>query len=298
MLFRYILPILLAVLGIFSAYFVMRRSLQDPPERKPLVNPAIKPFYKGIAASGIIEAYGEEVMVAPPINGLVDIVCVEVWDNVKKGDILFKLDTRDLEAEKVVVQGKVDVAVAQKERVQGQLDRLLLVKDKRAVSEEEIKLKRSDVKIAESQVEEALLEEKRLNSLIERLVVRSPIDGTVIQKNIHPGEYVVVSNAEPAVIVGNIARLQVRADIDEYNASRFTPKTEAIGYPKNHPQYPIPLTFERIEPFVVPKKSLTGFGGEKVDTRVLQVIFSFDPPTNFPLYVGQQMDVFVDTSQE
>ncbi len=53
------------------------------------------------------------------------------------------------------------------------------------------------------------------------------------------------------------------------------------------------MKFEYIEPYVIPKKSLTGESTERVDTRVLQVIYSFHRG-NFPVYVGQQMDVFID----
>lgn len=44
---------------------------------------------------------------------------------------------------------------------------------------------------------------------------------------------------------------------------------------------------------MVPKVSLTGQSTERTDTRVLQVIYSFDPAT-LPIYVGQQMDVFIE----
>jgi hypothetical protein len=57
-----------------------------------------------------------------------------------------------------------------------------------------------------------------------------------------------------------------------------------------------PLKFVRVEPFVIPKKSLTGDNTERVDTRVLQVIFSLDRPDGTPLYVGQQVDVFIEAT--
>jgi hypothetical protein len=60
----------------------------------------------------------------------------------------------------------------------------------------------------------------------------------------------------------------------------------------------IPLRFVRIEPFVVPKVSLTGGSAERVDTRVLQVIYQFDRPADRPVFVGQQMDVYIDASTE
>ena len=55
-----------------------------------------------------------------------------------------------------------------------------------------------------------------------------------------------------------------------------------------------PLEFVRFEPYVIPKKSLTGDTTERVDTRVLQVVYRVKDP-NAPLYVGQQMDVYIET---
>jgi hypothetical protein len=55
------------------------------------------------------------------------------------------------------------------------------------------------------------------------------------------------------------------------------------------------MTFVRVEPYVVPKKSLTGDNTERVDTRVLQVIYALDSKEQ-TFYVGQQMDVFIDAA--
>ena len=54
------------------------------------------------------------------------------------------------------------------------------------------------------------------------------------------------------------------------------------------------LRFVHIEPYIVPKKSLTGESSERVDTRVLQIIYRFDRPTGASIYVGRQMDVFLE----
>jgi hypothetical protein len=87
--------------------------------------------------------------------------------------------------------------------------------------------------------------------------------------------------------------LQIRCDIDEQNAVRVFGDMPAIAYVKGDSANQVPLTFVRIEPFVIPKMSLTGSSTERVDTRVLQVIYSLAKPTEHPLYVGQQVDVFI-----
>ena len=55
----------------------------------------------------------------------------------------------------------------------------------------------------------------------------------------------------------------------------------------------LPLEFVRVDPYVIPKRSLTGDNTERVDTRVLQVIYSLRTEGK-PIYVGQQLDVFMD----
>jgi hypothetical protein len=53
----------------------------------------------------------------------------------------------------------------------------------------------------------------------------------------------------------------------------------------------------RFEPLVVPKRSLTGDATERVDTRVLRVIYEVVGTPSVPLFVGQQMDVFIEGEQ-
>jgi hypothetical protein len=53
------------------------------------------------------------------------------------------------------------------------------------------------------------------------------------------------------------------------------------------------IQFVRTEPYIVPKRSLTGDTTERVDTRVLQILYGFDRG-DLPVYVGQQMDVFIE----
>ena len=138
---------------------------------------------------------------------------------------------------------------------------------------------------------------------LARATVRAPIDGTVLQVNVRAGEFVAAGGKAP-IVVGDISRLQIRCDIDEQMAPRMRENLPAKGYLKGEstraggPDRSIPLRFVRIEPFVVPKVSLTGGSAERVDTRVLQVIYQFDRPADRPVFVGQQMDVYIDASPE
>ena len=71
------------------------------------------------------------------------------------------------------------------------------------------------------------------------------------------------------------------------------PDGAAVAFLRANPQLKVSLKFERIERYVIPKVSLTGDNTERTDMRVLQILYSFDPSA-LPLYVGQQMDVYID----
>ena len=75
------------------------------------------------------------------------------------------------------------------------------------------------------------------------------------------------------------------------------PGAEGIAHLRGNADVKTPLRFVRFEPFVVPKRSLTGDSTERVDTRVLQVVYRIERD-DLPLFVGQQLDVFIDAQPD
>jgi hypothetical protein len=132
---------------------------------------------------------------------------------------------------------------------------------------------------------------------LERLVVRAPTDCTVLQVDVRKGEFAPSGALEqPLVLVGDLAVLHVRVDVDENDAWRLVPGAPARAYVRGNSRLSTDLRFVRVEPYVVPKRSLTGDSTERVDTRVLQAIYAFDP-AGLRVYVGQQMDVFIEAQE-
>lgn len=153
-----------------------------------------------------------------------------------------------------------------------------------------------DKLVARAAVDQAKAQARMVETELERLVVRAPVEAEVLQVNVRPGEFVGAPAAQPLVVIGNVHRLHVRVDISEYDIHRFDRSAPASAMPKGQTERVLPLRFVRIEPFVVPKKSLTGDNTERVDTRVLQVIYALEPGAD-AIYVGQQLDVFIEASR-
>jgi RND family efflux transporter MFP subunit len=299
--------------GVMAIIFVSQTQAekQMPPPGDPPIMPPQKPFVESVAATGILESLSENVAIGVPLPGLITEVMVKVNDKVKKDQVLLKLDDRDLRAEELslkaqqkISEAQITVSEAQLAKLQSQLDRLISVTDTRAVSRDDLENRKQDVAVAQAQLAAAKAQlaaaetsRERISLLIERLTVRAPRDGTIIQINSRAGEYAATSPKTPAMILGDIDRLQVRADIDEQNAIRIREGQKAYGYLKGDPSVTFPLEFIRLEPYVIPKTSLTGSSTERVDTRVLQVIYSLTRPGDPPLYVGQQVDVFIEAPE-
>jgi HlyD family secretion protein len=186
-----------------------------------------------------------------------------------------------------VLQRRLALEVAQRQLLQARADHALL---KAGAWEPDKVIARASVAQARAQVEQTKTD-------LERALVRAPVDGEVLQVNVRPGEYVGTPPSQALVVLGNIHQVHVRVDIDEHDIPRFRPGAPARAMLRGNPQLEYRLRFVRVEPFVIPKKSLTGDNTERVDTRVLQVIYALDGKDKPLVYVGQQMDVFIDCTE-
>jgi multidrug resistance efflux pump len=153
-----------------------------------------------------------------------------------------------------------------------------------------------DLKIAEAQVMQSKAQLAQTETELTRLVVDALDEGEVLQVNVRPGEYVLSPASTPLIVLGDTRRLRVRVDIDEHDIPRLEQKNKARATLRGDPSKGFDLSFVRLEPYVVPKKSLTGDNTERVDTRVLQVIYELEPATigSPRVFVGQQVDVYID----
>lgn len=150
----------------------------------------------------------------------------------------------------------------------------------------------AQIALARSQAELA-----RLQTEISRRTIRARVAGEVLQVNVRPGEFVGTPANQPLIVLGETQNLNVRVDIDEHDIPRFDEKASGYALLRGDSKRKFPLTFKRVEPYVIPKKSLTGDNTERIDTRVLQIIYGIDTQGR-RLYVGQQVDVFIHAAAQ
>jgi multidrug efflux pump subunit AcrA (membrane-fusion protein) len=255
--------------------------------------PPISTYATTVAARGLVEAADDNVVVGIEIPGVIKEMYVKVWQEVKKGDKLLLIDDDDLRAQievqkRIVLERKVTF-----DKNKAELARMESITDPRAIAAVDLDDKRHDVAFAREDLKVAIKQLKEMRVLLDKHTVYAPRDGRVIVFNPRVGEYVDNSSPDPQIMVGTPG-YQVRVDVDEVDAAKVRPDAAAIGYPKSLKKPVMKLTFSRIEPYCVPKVNLSGSSDERTDTRVLQVIYAIQPDPSNQIYVGQQIDVYID----
>ena len=293
MIRKYVIPIL-ALAGIgFGIMTVVRGNKVNPPA-PPVAEPSISPYQTFVAGSGIVEASTENIAIGTDIAGLVAKIYVQIGSRVKTGDPLFTIDDRATRAQLAQQQAAVQVAEATLQQATNQLALAENLSDRRALSLQEVTNRRDAVTVAAAKLAQSRADLQASQTNLERLTVRAPVDGEVLQLKVRLGEFAQTGVlAQPVILLGNVDSLNVRVDVDENDAWRVKAGAPAEAFLRGNRDIKTPLKFVRFEPYVIPKTSLTGDTTERVDTRVLQVIFGFERG-ELPIYVGQQMDIFIE----
>lgn len=141
------------------------------------------------------------------------------------------------------------------------------------------------------------------SALLAKYTINAPVDGTVLSINTAVGSYVsgqgtydtYTQGFNPLLVMGSSQKyLGVRCYIDEILVPKMPQESKMnaqmfIRGTNIH----IPLQYVRVQPYVSPKIQLSNQRTERVDVRVLPVIFRFERPQNLYIYPGQLVDVYI-----
>ncbi len=301
---KYVLPLLafgMLAFAVAHALYIQRPDPQTPPP----VPPPLTPFGDTVAGAGMVEPSTEasgtgNIAVGSQLAGVVTKIPIRIGQTVKAGDVLFELDDSLTAAQLKVNEAQVAASAATVEMNKDQRDRGVKMLAAQAIAEQDMVTLEQTYRTSVAQLELAKAQAGQTKTQLTLLRVRAPVDGTVLQINVREGEYVSTFGGQSLILMGNLQPIHVRVSIDEEDLPRLklsAPARAKIRGDAN--QEEVPLSFVRLEPYVVPKTSLTGANTERVDTRVVQVIYAIDPNNRLvrekKVLVGQLVDVFIDT---
>ncbi|MFN8348873.1 MAG: efflux RND transporter periplasmic adaptor subunit [Spirosomataceae bacterium] len=187
-------------------------------KRIELAKVSTEPVRSELTLVGKITADENRVIkVYPLVGGNVEDVNVELGDHVRKGQVLATIRSGEVaDFERQMIQAQSEVLVAEKN-----------LKTAEDLFESKLNSQR-EVTVAKKEVENAQAELNRIKEVFRiyglgkntNYVVKSPIDGFVISKNINPGMQLRSDNTEQIFTVGQISEVWVMANVNESDIPR------------------------------------------------------------------------------
>lgn len=294
------------ILAGMISVFVYNKHIKP---RDPL-SVSYNPYHAGVYASGIVESYqkiGSNINIFPSVPGTVKQVYVRDGQKIKEGDPLFRVDTTTQEA--VASQSAYQAKVAKVNLVNAEDQYSKLFKayslNPKSVSKNSLDNAKNAVIAASESLKAAESQAAADAATLAKCTVYSPIDGVVLRVMAAVGDYAsgdvgtfdpYTQGFLPVVTVGEETQyLQVRVYVDELLTPQL-PQAEALEamlFVRGMNNKSIPLSFEYIQPSTIPNIQLSDNRNERVDVRVLPIVFRFDRPKDITLYPGQLVDVYI-----
>ena len=310
---RHILPIVAILALAVAVFFVVTtqpdRALTKPANTPPTV-PSAQAGSGAVSGAGVVEPSSELIEVGAQRAGVVTSMLVQAGDRVSKGQLLFTIDDRDAQARlrearaaAQLARERIDSARVEVASAQRLLNLYTSVEDPRAVAEQQVIDRRSQrdqaaarLEVARAEYEQAQAQVASAQTTAGLHQVRAPRSATVLQVRTRSGEYATAGpgpgNSDPLMVLGETVPLHVRIDVDESEIDRAALGVPAVISPRGNAGRRVRATFVRAEPLVVPKRSLTNEASERVDVRVLQLVYAL-PQEVAGFFVGQQVDAFI-----
>ncbi len=265
------------------------------------------PFTNGVYSTGIIESdqtNGSNINIYPEVSGRVAHIDVKDGALVKKGDVILGID--DSVQRETVARDEATIAVqtANLKNVAQQFSKIRRARNTMpaAVSKNAYDNSLNATKIAKDNVKVAKAQYEADLALLNKYQLRAPVDGKILRIVPATGNYVspqgtydTYSQAlQPVILIQTESDyLQVRCFLDEIlvpNLPDLHTLTAEL-YVRGKKTNGIPLIFAYVQPFTIPNTQLSDERQERVDVRVLPIIFRFKKPADMPMFPGQLVDI-------
>jgi len=184
-----------------------------------------------VSASGVVQPI-DRIEIKSKASGEIVELAVEEGDVVKKGDLIARLDQKDERAALAQAEADRDIAQAELKQAQRTFDRRERLYESQLISEEERDAIELTLATAKGKVIQATTTLDRAKERFAEAVVRSPIDGVILQKYVEEGQIIAsgvsnVSGGTPIVDVADMSSVYIEAGIDEIDIGKVRVGQEA-----------------------------------------------------------------------
>jgi RND family efflux transporter MFP subunit len=232
------------------------------------------------AGTGTLTAI-DKADLGPKETGVLTAITVDEGDRVKKGQVLFRLDS--VPAQLAVAQAETAVTTARVQLDAAKLDydRTRALRERGSIHEDALDQSKSRYDAAASAVKQAQAAVSLAQRHLANMVVTSPIDGVVTEKRMNVGETATMMPPSVVLVVQNVDKLELRARLPESALRQLREGSELqVSFPALGERRRVPV--KRIAPTVDPR------------TRTIQIVAEV-PNEDHRLKAGMLVEVAYDS---
>jgi HlyD family secretion protein len=278
-------------LGLLAVAALQARAAAGPSRKAAAASPAASGSARDrVAAEGRVVAYpGAEVAVGTDLAGTLVQLRVQEKQPVRKGELLAELRSDDHRAALTEARARVAEADAEIRLAEADLDRARSLWEKEVGSRQALDKAERDLQTARARRDTARATADRLEAVLAKTRILSPIDGVVIARHVQPGE--TLEAGQKIVTVADLSKTRVEAELDEFDAGRVA-LGDAVRISAEGWDGAWRGRVEEIPDAVVGRRLKPQDPGKPEDTRVLLVKVALLEPT--PLKLGQRVEISID----
>jgi len=214
--------IIIAVISIAAVFILVKLNKKDYKKQLQFTSVEKGNIKNAVSCTGTINAKGT-VEVGTQVSGTISKVFVNYNDNVKKDQILAKIDTTLLTIAVQAAEADLLKATSQYNLSLKEYENNLVLYENKLISSFELDTFKVAKEAAYAQKLSSESNLKKAKANLQYTIIRSPINGTVIDKNVEEGQTVAASLSAPTlfVIADNLSNMEIHALVDESDIGKI-----------------------------------------------------------------------------
>ena len=171
-------------------------------------------FASQLELSGTVISDNEKIITSRNM-GFIKEVYVNEGSSVKKGDILYEIDSSNIDSNKKEIELNLQIQENQLQNIELNYGRYKRLQAQDLVSKYEVEQLELNMQNLKNMINITKAKQKELNAQYDYLKIKAPNDGLIIKKMVKAGEMAMPS--VPAFILTDLSKLLIKADISEAN---------------------------------------------------------------------------------
>jgi HlyD family secretion protein len=273
--------VLIVILGIGVGGFYGWKNWQKAnatsavPERATTATVELRSINFSVNAAGEI-APAEQVSVRPEINGLVDLLPVDVGDRVKKDALLFRLDDKLLQQQRASNLTDIEKAKLNVEKAERDFKRAQQLLADKLISQELYDDTKTAYDLSKNALERTQKDLALTDEQLTKTVVRAPFDCSVLTRPISNGQAVSGSggfnSGTEVLTIADLNNMIINAQVNQADVPRLKVGETVEVTVEAVPGLKVSGQVERIYPQATIKNNIKGYPArivlKNVDERI------------------------------